>query len=46
MTDEGYKILLMIKLKIQYLRQNRVGLLNKTKNILKKWEVDLEEFTE
>ena len=46
LTDEGYKTLLMIKPKIQYIRQNRVRLLNEAKNILKKWEIDLEEFTE
>ena len=45
LTDEGYKVLLMIKPKIQYIRQNRVRLLNEAKNILKKWEIDLEEFT-
>jgi hypothetical protein len=45
LSDEGYKVILMIKPKIQNIRQNRVRLFNETKNILKEWEVDLEEFT-
>jgi glutamine synthetase len=45
LTDEGYKTLLTIRPRIQYIRQNKGRLLNEAKDILKKWGIDLGEIT-